>query len=135
MEQEIKNPENSGIKQGDRDEQGRFIKGVSGNPNGKPKGIKNFTTKVREALLKIADGKDYTYEEAFLKAILKKAIIDQDTTIMKLIWNYLDGMPTQPSIDLTPKDEPDIKKIFNELKQKAKEDDEAKDKTINRESA
>jgi len=45
------------------------------------------------------------------------------------------GRATQPSIDLTPKDEPDIKKIFNELKQKAKEDDEAKDKTINRESA
>ena len=134
MEQEIKNPENSGTNQVERDEQGRFIKGVSGNPDGKPKGIKNFTTKVREALLKMADGKDYTYEEAFLKAILKKAIIDQDTTIMRLIWNYLDGMPTQPSIDLTPRDEPDIIKMFQELKKKAN-DDETNNTTINKEPA
>ena len=65
------------------------------NTDGRPKGTKNFTTKVREALEKVAEGRDYTYEEAFLKAILKKAIVDQDTTIMRLIWNYLDGMPMQ----------------------------------------
>ena len=65
------------------------------NRDGRPKGAKNFTTKVREALEKIAEGKDYTYEEAFVKSILKKAIIDQDPAIMRLIWNYLDGMPLQ----------------------------------------
>jgi len=98
---------------------------TEGNP-GRPKGTKNFTTKVREALLKVAEGKDYTYEEAYLKAILKKAIIDQDTTIMKLIWNYLDGMPNQ-NIDMDIKrDEPDIREIYKELKQKANDDDKTK---------
>jgi hypothetical protein len=72
-----------------------FVKGQSGNPAGKPKGTRSFTTKVREALEKIAEGKDYTYEEAFIKSILKKGIIDGDSAIIRLIWNYLDGMPVQ----------------------------------------
>lgn len=88
-------PENTGRKQELRDNEGKFLPGVSGNPAGKPKGSRSFTTKVKEALEKIADGKDYTYEEAFIKAILKKAIIDQDATIIKLMWNYMDGMPLQ----------------------------------------
>jgi len=72
-----------------------FKKGQSGNPNGRPVGTKNFTTKVKEALEKIAEGKEYTYEEAFIKSILKKAIVDGDVSTQKLIWNYLDGMPIQ----------------------------------------
>jgi hypothetical protein len=69
------------------------------NRDGRPMGAKNFTTKVKEALAKIADGKDYSYEEAFIKSILKKAIVDGDSATQKLIWNYLDGMPSQ-SVDL-----------------------------------
>ena len=72
-----------------------FVKGQSGNPAGKPVGTKSFTTKVREALEKIAEGKDYTYEEAFIKAILKKSIIDQDITMMRTVWEQLDGKPLQ----------------------------------------
>lgn len=65
------------------------------NREGRPVGTKNFTTKVREALEKIAEGKEYTYEEAFIKSILKKAIIEGDASTQRLIWNYLDGMPLQ----------------------------------------
>jgi len=65
------------------------------NTEGRPKGARGFTTKVKEALEKIAEGKDYTYEEAFIKAILKKAIVDQDTGMMKTIWEQLDGKPLQ----------------------------------------
>jgi hypothetical protein len=78
----------------------QFVKGQSGNPAGKPKGTRSFTTKVRAALEKIAEGKDYTYEEAFIKSILKKGIVDGDSAIIRLIWNYLDGMPAQ-KMDLT----------------------------------
>ena len=67
----------------------------SPNPEGRPVGSKNFTTKVREALETIAEGKDYTYEAAFIKSILKKAIVDGDASTQRLIWNYLDGLPIQ----------------------------------------
>jgi len=67
----------------------------SPNPAGRPVGAKSFTTKVKEALEKIAEGKKYTIEEALVKSILKKAIIDGDSATQKLIWNYLDGMPKQ----------------------------------------
>ena len=65
------------------------------NREGRPVGSKSFTTKVKEALEKIAEGKDYTYEEAFIKSILKKAIVDGDASTQRLIWNYLDVMPAQ----------------------------------------
>ncbi len=94
MEKE-QTPEISGENQAIRDDKGRFVKGQSGNLAGKPTGTKSFTSKIREALQVIAEGRDYTYEEAFIKSILKKAIIDGDSTIQKLIWNYLDGMPVQ----------------------------------------
>lgn len=69
------------------------------NREGRPVGARSFTTKVKEALEKIAEGKDYTYEEAFIKSILKKAIVDGDASTQRLIWNYLDGMPAQ-SLDV-----------------------------------
>src|SRR3990167_3499901 len=77
-----------------------FQPGQSGNPAGRPKGARSFTTKVREALMKIADGKDYTNEAAFIRSILKKAIEEGDASTQKLIWNYLDGLPHQ-TVDTT----------------------------------
>lgn len=65
-----------------------------GNP-GRPEGSQNFTTKVRAALLKIADGKQETYEELLVKTVLHKALVEKDEKMIKLIWNYLDGMPKQ----------------------------------------
>lgn len=72
---------------------------TKGDPNinreGRTPGTKNFTTKVKEALERIAEGKDYSYEQALVNAILHKAIIEKDPQMMRLIWNYLDGMPIQ----------------------------------------
>lgn len=71
-----------------------------GNPGGgRPVGSKNFTTKVREALEKVAldkDGKETgkTKEQLLIESILRKAI-SGDTYAMKLLWNYFDGMPQQ----------------------------------------
>ena len=81
---------------------GQFKKGEDPrrNTEGRPVGAKSFTTKVSEALEKIAEGKNYTYEEALVKSILKKAIVDGDSASQKLICNYLDGLPTQ-NIDHT----------------------------------
>jgi len=87
----------------------QFKKGFDPKRNleGRPKGSRSFTTKVKEALEKIADGKEYTYEEAFIKAILKKAIVDQDTGMMKTVWEQLDGKPLQRT-ELTGKDGSDL---------------------------
>jgi hypothetical protein len=92
-------------KQCDSSKPWLFKPGESGNPNGRPMGVKNFTTKIRDALLKIAvddEGKktDYTYEQALVKTVLEKAIKGKDPNMIKLMWNYLDGMPSQ-QIDFT----------------------------------
>ena len=78
---------------------GLFQEGNPGGP-GRPAGSRSFTTKVKEALEKIAEGKDYTYEEAFIKTILKKGIVDGDTSMIRTIWEQLDGKPLQKT-DIT----------------------------------
>ena|SRR3990167_8359279 len=70
------------------------------NRDGRPVGARSFTTKVREALEKIAEGKEYTYEEALVKTVMHKAIVDKDPAMIRLVWNYLDGLPTG-SLDLS----------------------------------
>lgn len=83
---------------------GRLLQGSNLNPFGKPLGAKNFTTKVREALMKVADGSENgeTYEVLLIRRVLKKAIVEGDSFMIRLMWNYLDGLPQQ-SIDLTTK--------------------------------
>lgn len=83
-----------------------FPPGVSGNPDGKAPGTKNFTSLVREMLEEIAQGKDehgkplaQTYKVLLAKRILKKAIEQGDTKMIELVWNYLDGKP-RGNIDL-----------------------------------
>jgi hypothetical protein len=80
-----------------RDEKGRILPGQQSlNPLGKPKGARHLTTLVREAMMEVAktkDGKEVNVEKALVKTIIEKAIIEGDTQIIKLIWNYLDGLP------------------------------------------
>lgn len=74
---------------------GQFPPGVSGNPAGPPIGHKKFTTEIRELLESTGKGNKFSYKEALKKKILELAIIDGSENIIKLIWNYLDGMPQQ----------------------------------------
>lgn len=103
MEQE-REPANAGEMQGraDRDPKtGQFLPGRSGNPAGKVEGTKNFTTKVREALLKLADESDPdspTVEYLLIQRIIKMAVEQGNEQMIKLMWNYLDGMPTQKNV-------------------------------------
>jgi hypothetical protein len=71
------------------------IKGVSGNPDGRPKGSISITTELKKELEKIPEGQRMTYLEAFIKKVLKKAIVDEDPQMMKTLWSYIDGMPKQ----------------------------------------
>ena len=96
-------PEKSGVS---RDEQGRFVKGQSGNPNGKPAGITiSITSLVKKELQKCPKGYDKkTYADLIVKRILKNAIEEGDDKMIGRIWAYMDGLPKQ-NLDLTSQGE------------------------------
>ena len=76
-----------------RDEKGRFGKG---NPGcGRPKGSFSITEMIKKKLQEVPEGHEKTYAQQLIEAILNKAIAEQDTRVIKQIWNYMDGMPNQ----------------------------------------
>lgn len=83
----------------DRDELGRVKKGSVLNPKGRPKLGTSLTEIMREYLDKSAKGHDLTRKEEFVRKVVKMAY-DGDSTMIKLVWNYIDGMPKQ-TIDMT----------------------------------
>ena len=84
-----------------------FPPGHCGNPDGRPKGSRNFNILVTEALQKLgakdAQGNPLPVEEALVQKIIKMAL-DGDRKMIEMIWNYRDGKPPQ-NIDLTSKGE------------------------------
>lgn len=87
---------------------GKFAPGVSGNPAGKPKGVKHFTTIVQEALKKLGTtetGEKIELEKALGEKVVAMAL-DGNEQMIKLIWNYRDGLPKAViELDDTRKDE------------------------------
>lgn len=113
-----------------RDEKGRYLEGVSGNPEGRPKGAGiSITTEIKRKLNEVNPKHKATYLQLFIQRIMKKAIEDGDTRIIKEIWNYIDGMPKQ-SLDVTKKSEimsdEEYKKIDKILSQNADKSTENK---------
>jgi hypothetical protein len=79
------------------------------NVTGANKGSRSLTTLLRGALEKIADGQAERYDELLVKKVMKLAIVDGNEQMIKLCWQYLEGMPRE-SIDMTSKGE-SIKQI------------------------
>lgn len=101
-----KDPERTGEKQVKTDDgqrkPGTFPPGVSGNPNGRPKGRRSWAVMVREHMQKELvefDGKEVTAEEMIIHNIMQMALKGSKGMI-ELIWAYIDGKPNQP-MDLT----------------------------------
>jgi len=92
-----------------RDEKGKFVEGVSGNPNGRPKKGLTLTDIAKEILEEeLPDGK--TRKEVLMRKIATLAY-EGNETMIKLMWNYIDGMPTQRS-ELTGRDGENFKFII-----------------------
>lgn len=83
-----------------RDEEGKFIPGVSGNPAGRPKGSVSIVTEIKRRLEEIPEGQKKTYLELLVDRIMKSAIAEGNDQQIKNILNYVDGMPKQ-SVDVT----------------------------------
>ena len=75
-----------------RDELGRLLPGYSGNPNGRPKGTISLTSKIKEFLDEMPSDSKETYADLIVKRITKMAL-EGDQQMLKLVWNYLDGLP------------------------------------------
>lgn len=73
-----------------------FKKGQTGNPNGRPVGSFSLTAMLRDELQNIPEGEDKkTYAEMLVRRVLKMAIADGNEQMIKLCWNYLEGLPKE----------------------------------------
>ena len=74
----------------------KWVKGQSGNPKGRPKGSGLRLTPLLKAELEtVPEGQKHTYAELFIKKLMKKAMVEGDMQSLKLIINYVDGLPKQ----------------------------------------
>lgn len=71
---------------------GQFKEGNCANPNGRPK-KGNCLTELAKAYLDKKKGKK-TNKDLFIENVYKLAM-EGDVACIRLIWNYIDGMPVQ----------------------------------------
>lgn len=96
----LKQPETAALQQPNSEKKviGRpFPKGVSGNPNGRPKKEHSLTDTLRELMDEQPDLK-----RALITKVIEKAIGSGDMNALKLIWSYTDGAPVNTT-ELTGK--------------------------------
>lgn len=83
-----------------------FAKGKSGNPKGRPKGMKNFDTVFMNALHKLAEKNNKEAEDIFLEIVANglKMAREGDFRYYSDLMSRLFGKPLQP-MDMTSKGE------------------------------
>lgn len=101
-------------------------KGEVRNPTGRPKGTLSLTNQVKEILKEVAETKDKDGKKVLMTkakmlgiSIVTRAIKGNDN-MSKLVWNYLDGMPTQDitgkfDVDVSPYTDDQLKTIAKRI--------------------
>lgn len=96
-------PINNGekLEEVERNEKGQVVSGVL-NPNGRPKGSRNFNTLSDEAIEEYARANKLDIEEVRKRLYIKgiKGILDGDFSFYRDYMDRVHGKPTQP-IDLS----------------------------------
>jgi hypothetical protein len=77
------------------DARGKILPGVKLPGSGATKITFSLKRLVREKLEEIEPRNRKTFAELLVSKLIKKAIVDEDDASIKLIFNYLEGMPKQ----------------------------------------
>jgi hypothetical protein len=134
MEKENKkeeiNPEKTSENRIKRDEKGRILPGFSGNPKGRPKGSLSLVKLLKDELereIENEEGTDKTsYATLLIRKMLRKAVIEGDTMMIKDIINRIDGMPKQ-TVGIKDETEPEENRLLDVIEDL---DDETQHKLI-----
>ena len=111
-----------------RDEHGRLLPGVVLNPNGRPKKGLTLTDIAREILEEeLPNG--MTRKEALMKKVAQLAY-EGNETMIKLLWNYIDGLPLSRT-ELTGKDGEKLPTPILQINNVLPNDSDDKDKQSN----
>lgn len=102
--------------------------GQSGNPDGRPPKGYSITEMMRERMNEVDQETGKTYRELLVNRLLKLAIRKGDITAIKLVIQYLDGMPLQRT-DITSSGKP-VHQLSNETLSMIDAQYEKQDKTI-----
>jgi hypothetical protein len=73
---------------------GQLAKGQVLNPNGRPAGAINMTSKLKNALSIVGEGRHASADLEIVDKVLELAK-QGDKAMIQLIWNYVDGKPIQ----------------------------------------
>lgn len=110
----------------ERDEKGRLLPGQKSlNPNGRPEGtfslVELLKKELQELLPQIKDKDERTtVAKAFVQIALEKAMVRGDVTMIRDIFNRIDGMPKH-RVEHTGADEGPIQVNIISFKSAAKE--------------
>lgn len=82
-----------------RDEKGKFTKGHSANPNGRPKGKKDYATEMNEAIEEYAKINGLTANDVKIRIYMKGAseALQGDYNFFKDYMDRVHGRPVQPT--------------------------------------
>ncbi len=77
-----------------RDEKGHFLPGYTANPAGKPRDTFSLVAMIKKKLKQVPEGSQRSFAEHIIDKTVEDAI-KGNVVAMKLLWNYVEGMPKQ----------------------------------------